>query len=59
MQDTQTGEIIDVQPAEAEYLLGIIESLFDHYFELPEKLRLNKEAINAKLKAAGKKEMKF
>ena len=33
MADTTTFEIINVEPEEAEWCLGIIEELFDHYYD--------------------------
>jgi hypothetical protein len=53
-----TGEVIDVEPGEAEWNLDVLESLFDYYFVQPELLKLKREALNAKLKEAGKPEMK-
>jgi len=53
-----TGEIFDVEPGEAEWSLDVIEDLFDFYFVRPAKTRAKKEALNKKLKEAGKPEMK-
>jgi hypothetical protein len=53
-----SGEIIDVEPGEAEWSLNVIESLFDFYFTQPEVLKKKRDALNAKLKEAGKPEMK-
>ncbi len=53
-KNTNTGEIVEVEVGEAEWLLETLEGLFDHYFVLPE---LNKKRIadlNVKLEAAGK-----
>ncbi len=57
MVDIQSGTVLDVEPQEAEYVLGVIEALFDHYYVQPQLLKNKKEAINAKLRAVGKKEM--
>lgn len=54
-KDTRTGEIIPVEPAEAEHNLDVIEALFDHFFVQPEKTRKRRDAVNRKLVAAGKK----
>jgi hypothetical protein len=51
------GEIIEVEPGEAEWLLDILEGLFDFYFVQPAKLKRNKDSLNEKLTAAGKKPM--
>jgi hypothetical protein len=38
--------------------LDVLEALFDFYFVQPELLKKKREALNAKLKKAGKPEMK-
>jgi hypothetical protein len=53
-----TGEILPVEPGEAEWNLDVLEALFDFYFVQPEVLRKKREALDAKLKAAGKSPMK-
>ncbi len=53
-----SGEIIDVEPGEAEWNLDVLESLFDFYFTQPALLKKKREALNTKLKEAGKPEMK-
>jgi hypothetical protein len=53
-----TGEIIDVEPGEAEWGLDVLEGLSDFYFIQPTKIKKKKEALNKKLKEAGKPEMK-
>lgn len=53
-----TGEIVDVEPGEAEWSLDVIEALFDHYFVQPEILRKKRAALDQKLKDAGKPPMK-
>jgi hypothetical protein len=57
-KSTNTGEIVDVEPGEAEWLLDTIEGLFDFYFIQPEILKKKKAALNAKLAEAGKPPMK-
>jgi hypothetical protein len=54
MKSTNTGEIIDVEPGEAELLLDTLETVFDFYFVQPARTREKRDAINAKLTAAGK-----
>jgi len=54
----QTGEIIDVEPGEAELNLDVIEALFDFYFVNPAMIAKKKAAINQKLQDAGKPPMK-
>lgn len=57
IKSKNTGEIIEVEPGEAEWLLDILEGLFDFYFVQPAKLKRNKDSLNEKLTAAGKKPM--
>jgi hypothetical protein len=57
-KSTSSGEILDVEPGEAEWNLDVIEGMFDFYFVQPEKLKQKKAALNAKLAEAGKKPMK-
>ena len=54
----QTGEIIDVEPGEAELNLDVIEALFDFYFVSPDLIAKKKADINKKLQDAGKPPMK-
>lgn len=49
-----TGEIVDVEPGEAEWNLDTLESLFDFYFVEPEKTKKRRAALDAKLKETGK-----
>ncbi len=58
MKSKQTGEILPVEPEEAEWNLEVLESLFDFYFVQPAKAQKRRDALNAKLKAAGKPPMK-
>ena len=58
VKSTNTGEIVDVEAGEAEWLLDVIEGLFDFYFVQPAVLEKKREMLNEKLKAAGKPEMK-
>ncbi|TSJ48256.1 DUF4145 domain-containing protein [Fluviicola chungangensis] len=53
-----TGEIVDVEYGEAEWLLDVIESLFDFYFVQPEILKVKRDALNQKLEEMGKPPMK-
>jgi hypothetical protein len=53
-----SGEIIDVEPGEAEWNLDVLEALFDFYFVQPELLKKKRAALDAKLTEAGKPKMK-
>lgn len=58
IKSKSSGEVIEVEPGEAEWNLDVLESLFDFYFVQPAELKKKRDALNAKLKAAGKPEMK-
>jgi hypothetical protein len=58
IKSTNTGEIIDVEPEEAEWLLDTLEGLFDFYFVQPALLQQKRDALNQKLNAAGKPPLK-
>ncbi len=53
-----TGEIVDVEYGEAEWLLDVLESLFDFYFVQPSMIMLKKDALNKKLAEVGKPPIK-
>ena len=57
-KSTKTGEIIDVEPGEAEWLLTTLEGLFDFFYVQPAAHQRRRDAVNAKLKEAGKAPMK-
>jgi hypothetical protein len=58
LKSTSTGEIVDVEIGEAEWLLDVLESLFDFYFVQPAILKAKKDALNKKLSDVGKPPMK-
>ncbi len=58
VKSTSTGEIVDVEFGEAEWILDVIESLFDFYFVQPSVLKAKRDALNKKLMDAGKPTMK-
>lgn len=58
IKSTASGEVIEVELGEAEWNLDVLESLFDYVFVQPEILRKKREALNAKLKEAGKPDLK-
>lgn len=57
IKSTNTGEIVEVEPGEAEWLLDILEGLFDFYFVQPAILQKKKDALNKKLSDANKPPM--
>jgi hypothetical protein len=58
IKSTSTGEIVDVEVGEAEWLLDVLESLFDFYFVQPAVIKAKRDALNQKLTDAGKTPMK-
>ncbi len=46
LKSTQTGEIIEVEDGEAEWLLEVLEDLFDVAFVQPIKLQERKQRLN-------------
>lgn len=53
-EETATGEILDVEPAEAEWNLDTLEVLFDFYFVQPARAAERLAGLNEKLASAGK-----
>ena len=58
LKDTHSGEIVDVEPGEAEWLLEVLEALFDFAFVQPKRLEERKKKLNKKLNGIGKPQMK-
>lgn len=58
IKDKHTGEIVPVEIGEAEWLIEVIEALFDFVFVQPIKLEKRKAELNIKLKNAGKPTLK-
>jgi Domain of unknown function (DUF4145) len=54
-KDTSTGEIIDVEPGEADFCREIVMSLFQFYYVDPKRAQKVRDQVNAKLNSAGKK----
>jgi len=53
-----TGEVVAVEPGEAEWNLDVLKLLFDHYYVQPAKTKQMRNELNEKLKDAGKRPMK-
>ncbi len=49
-----TGEIVAVEPDEAEWNLDVLESLFDVYYVMPAKVKAKRDALDKKQKDAQK-----
>lgn len=58
IKSTSTGSIVEVEAGEAEWLLDVLEGMFQFYFVSPAELQRKKEALNKKLAEAGKPPMK-
>lgn len=58
MKSQHTGEILPVDPVEAEWNLDVLEALFDFFYVQPALIAKKRTALNAKLKDAGKPPMK-
>lgn len=58
MKSTTTGLVVDVEPQEAEWLLNVLENLFDFYFVQPTKAQAKRDALNAKLADLNKPPLK-
>lgn len=54
MEDQVSGQILDVEPEEADFLLDILELMFDFYFVQPAKAAKIRAGLNKKLSSAGK-----
>ena len=54
MEDQVSGQILDVEPEEADFLLDILELMFDFYFVQPAKAAKIRVSLNKKLSSAGK-----
>jgi len=58
IKSESTGEVVEVEPGEAEWLLDTVEALIDFYIVKPAELEGRRGALNAKLADAGKPELK-
>lgn len=58
IKSTNTGEIVDVEPGEAEWLLDVLEELFDFYVVQPAKAKAKRDALNQKLSDVKKPPLK-
>jgi hypothetical protein len=58
IKDTNTGEIVDVESGEAEWLLEVLEAMFDFVFVQPIRLQEKKDKLNEKLNNLRKPPMK-
>ncbi|WP_397546077.1 DUF4145 domain-containing protein [Rhodothermus marinus] len=57
-KSTSTGEIVEVEAEEAEWLLDVLEELFQYYYVQPARAKARREALNKKLRDLGKPPLK-
>ena len=58
IKSRSTGEIVDVEPNEAEWNLDVLEQLIDFYYVKPAIARKKRDELNSKLAASGKPPLK-
>lgn len=58
IKSTNSGEVLPVEPGEAEWTLDVLDGLFDFYFVQPSVLMKKRQALNAKLALANKPPVK-
>lgn len=58
IKSSSSGEIVEVEPNEADWNLDVLEMMFDYLFVRPALIQKKRDALNAKLKDAGKPDMK-
>jgi hypothetical protein len=57
IKSQSSGEIVEVEPHEAEWNLDVIEMLFEYLFVRPQAIKKKRDALNLKLSDAGKNPM--
>ena len=57
IKDTNTGQIVEVEPCEAQWTLQILEKLLIFYFVDEPNSKARREALDEKLRAAGRPPM--
>ena len=55
IKSQSTGQIVEVEPGEAEWNLDVLEALFDFFFAQAERRQQRRAALNEKLRDAGRK----
>ncbi|MBX2982160.1 MAG: DUF4145 domain-containing protein [Flavobacteriales bacterium] len=58
IKSTSSGEVVPVEPDEAEWNLDVLEMIFDFQFVRPALVKKKRDALNSKLKDAGKPDIK-
>lgn len=58
IKSKSSGQIVDVEPGEADWNLDVLEGLFDFYYVQPARTQQKRAALEQKLKEAGKPPLK-
>jgi hypothetical protein len=58
IKSTSSGEVVAVEPDEAEWNLETIEELFEYFFLAPARVAQRRSQLNGKLSDAGKPQLK-
>ncbi|KKP64159.1 MAG: hypothetical protein UR61_C0052G0001 [candidate division WS6 bacterium GW2011_GWE1_34_7] len=58
LKSTNTGEIVEVEEGETEWILDTLEGLFDYFYVQPALTKRKREDLNKKLAEFGKPNMK-
>lgn len=58
LKSTNSGEIVEVEDGEAEWLLDVLEELMDFYYVAPQRAAKRRASLNEKLKDIGKPPLK-
>ena len=58
IKSERPGEVVDVEPGEADWNLDVLEALFNYYFVQPATIKRKREILNLKLKEVDKKGVK-
>jgi hypothetical protein len=58
IKSTESGSVVPVEPGEAEWSIETLEQLLDFYCVRPARLKAKRDALNEKLKEAGKPQLK-
>lgn len=58
IKNQSTGQIVEVEPGEAEWTLDVLDALFDFFFVQAERRQQRRAALNDKLKDAGRKPLR-
>jgi len=53
-KNTHTGEVVDATAEEAEWLIEVLEGLFEHFFVEPEREKQRRAKFDERVKSTGK-----